>query len=116
MRTKVLITAIVAAATLTACYTRPVVVHAPAPVMLPAPVLVPVPTAPPMAMTLHDRVHAALSADMGSAASGISVRVDGNAVYLTGTVGSMAARTRAHDVAHAVSGVGRVDHSGLVVR
>ena len=119
MQLKFLAAAILAAATLSACYTRPVVVETPAPIIVesppPQPVYVPVPNPPPASMSLHDRVHAALRGGMGSAASGISVRVDGSTVYLTGHVATRADHDRAHAIAHGVSGVTRVDHSGLMV-
>lgn len=67
------------------------------------------------ALSLHDRVHDALVRDMGNAASGITVRVDGSKVFLGGHVGSQADHNRAHDVAHDVSGVSSVDHKGLRV-
>lgn len=66
-------------------------------------------------MTLHDRVHDALQQQMGSAASGISVRVDGSKVFLSGHVGSQADHDRAHEIAHDVSGVTSVDHGMLKV-
>lgn len=69
----------------------------------------------PVSMSMHDQVHNALMDSMGTAASDIEVRVDGGTVYLTGHVGSKADHDRAHDIAHNVSGVSSVDHSGLVV-
>ncbi|HVR81733.1 MAG TPA: BON domain-containing protein [Luteimonas sp.] len=129
MQLKFLVAAMVAATTLSAC-TRPVVVETPAPVIVASPaspppppdvVVVPVPVPAPMPMppaapmSLQDRVHAALEAGMGSAASGIDARVDGSAVYLSGHVTTKADRDRAHTIAHDVPGVTRVDHSGLKV-
>lgn len=116
MQPKSLVSAMAVAVVLSACYTRPVVVETPAPPPS-ATVVVPVPTPmpPPPSLGLHDRVHAALQAGMGSAASGISVRVDGSTVYLTGHVAAQADHDRAHAIAHGVSGVSRVDHSGLMV-
>lgn len=73
----------------------------------------PAPQAAPM--SLHDRVHDALQNEMGSAASEISIRVDGSKVFLSGHVGSKADHTRAHDIAHDVAGVTAVDHKGLRV-
>ena len=66
-------------------------------------------------MSLHDRVHDALQQQMGSAASGISVRVDGSKVFLDGHVGSQADHDRAHEIAHDVSGVTSVEHGTLKV-
>ncbi len=122
MQMKMLAVAALTAVTLSACYTRPVVVDTPGrdvvvpvPTPYPAPYPVPAPTPDPDMMSIHDRVHAALTAAMGSAASDIEVRVDGSKVYLTGHVGSSADHDRAHDIAHGVSGVTSVDHSGLIV-
>lgn len=66
-------------------------------------------------MSLHDRVHGALQQKMGSAASGISVRVEGSKVFLDGHVGSQADHDRAHEIAHDVSGVTSVEHGSLKV-
>lgn len=66
-------------------------------------------------MSLHDRVHDALAQQMGRAASGISVRVAGSEVHLSGHVGSQADHNRAHDVAHRVDGVSSVHHKDLRV-
>ncbi len=73
------------------------------------------PAMPASSMSLHDRVHDALQQQMGSAASGISVRVDGSKVFLGGHVGSQADHDRAHEIAHDVSGVTSVDHGSLKV-
>lgn len=67
------------------------------------------------AMSLHDQVHDALQQQLGNAGSGISVRVDGSKVFLTGHVGSQADHDRAHDIAHGVSGVTSVDHRALKI-
>lgn len=120
MQIKMLAAAALTAVTLSACYTRPVVVETPGrDVMVPVPTPYPVPvqttTPNPGMLSLHDRVHSALMDRMGSAASDIEVRVDGSTVYLTGHVGSSADHDRAHTIAHDVSGVTEVDHSGLVV-
>lgn len=79
----------------------------------PAPRYEPAPQ--PATMSLQDRVHDALQRQMGNAASGISVRVNGSTVFLSGHVGSQADRTRAHDIAHDVSGVSSVNHEVLRV-
>lgn len=71
--------------------------------------------APSAPMSLHDQVHSALRGGMGASASGIEVRVDRDAVYLTGHVASQADHERAHDIAHSVAGVRTVNHSGLMV-
>jgi hypothetical protein len=65
--------------------------------------------------SLHDAVHAALQREMGNAASGITVRVQGSEVYLGGRVRSQADHDRAHDIAHRVRGVSRVFHNDLRV-
>jgi len=122
MQMKTLAVAALAAIALSACYTRPVVVNTPerevmvaVPVPEPYPVPVPTPVPNPDTMSIHDRVHAAINAGMGSAASDIEVRADGSKVYLTGHVGSNADRERAHSLAHGTSGVTMVDYSGLMV-
>ncbi len=124
MQIKMLAAAALTALTLSACYTRPVVVETrgrdvmvPVPTPYPAPYPVPVQTTTPnpAMMSLHDRVHGALMAGMGTAATDIKVRLDGSKVYLTGHVGSSANHNRAHTIAHNVSGVTSVDHSGLRV-
>ena len=69
----------------------------------------------PATTSLHDRVHDALQSQMGSAASGISVRVEGSTVFLGGHVGSQADHNRAHEIAHDVSGVSSVNHEALRV-
>jgi hypothetical protein len=65
--------------------------------------------------SLHDAVHAALEREMGNAASGITVRVEGSDVHLGGRVRSQAEHDRAHDIAHRVRGVNRVFHNNLRV-
>lgn len=121
MQLKFLAAAIAATTALGACTTRPVVVETPAPQTVIVPMAVPppsppIPPPPPSSISLHDRVHDALQAGMGAAASGIEVRADGSAVYLTGQVATSADHTRAHAIAHDVPGVTQVDHSGLMVR
>lgn len=120
MQMKTLAVATLAAVALSACYTRPVVVNTPerevmVAVPVPEPYPVPAPAPNPDTMSIHDRVHAAVNAGMGSAASGVNVRVDGSKVYLTGHVGSKADRERAHALAHGTAGVTMVDYSGLMV-
>lgn len=125
MHLKSLAAALIAASTLGACYTaRPVVVQTPAPpvqtVVVPVPVQGDMPPAdmpmPPAApMSLHDQVHSALMSGLGSDADGISVRVEGTKVYLSGHVATKADHDRAHDIAHDVPGVTAVDHSELKV-
>ncbi|TBR12472.1 MAG: BON domain-containing protein, partial [Lysobacter sp.] len=46
----------------------------------------------------------------------VDLRVDGSVVYLMGTVATKADHARAHQIAHDVPGVTRVDHSGLKVK
>ena len=127
MHMKSLAAAVLAASSLGACYTaRPVVVQTPAPpaqtIVVPVPVpsdMPPQDTQTPMPapapMTLHDQVHAALQSGLGSVADGISVRVVGTKVYLSGHVATKADHDRAHDIAHDVPGVTAVDHSGIKV-
>jgi hypothetical protein len=125
MQPKLIVLAIVATFSLSACYTaRPVVVETPAhdvivPVAVetPAPMAeqAPMPAPMPATMSLHDVVHAALMDGMGAAANDIQVRVDGGHVYLSGHVATKADHARAHDIAHDVAGVTSVDHSGLTV-
>lgn len=66
-------------------------------------------------MSLHDRVHDALQQQLGRSGSGISVRVDGSKVFLSGHVGSQSDHDRAHDIAHGISGVTSVNHTALKV-
>ena len=118
MQPKLIVLAIAATFALSACYTaRPVVVQAPpTEVVVPAPVEAqPMPMPAPMPMSIHDSVHQALMNGMGAAANDIQVRVDGNTVYLSGHVATMADHDRAHEIAHGVAGVTNVDHSGLHV-
>lgn len=118
MQTKMLAVAALTAITLSACYTRPVVVETPGRdvvVPVPVPEPYPVPTPAPDMSSIHGRVHAALNNGMGSAASGIEVRAEGSKVWLTGHVGSTTDKQRAHDIAHGVAGVSTVDISGLMV-
>ena len=127
MNLKLLATAVVAASSLAACYTaRPVVVETPAPpaqtILVPVPVAsdapsqnTQMPTQDAAPMSLHDQVHAALQSGLGAAADGISVRVQGTKVYLSGHVATKADHDRAHEIAHDVPGVTFVDHSGLKV-
>lgn len=117
MHLKSLATAILAATALSACTTRPVVVETPPPepMAAPMPAPPPEPMPPPASTSLHDQVHDALQAGLGSAATGIEIRVDGSMVYLSGHVATSADHQRAHDIAHDVPGVTRVDHSGLMV-
>lgn len=70
-------------------------------------------TAPEPMDSLHDRVHAALDRAPNLDASNISVRVEGNDVYLSGTVPNKEQHELAHEVAHSVEGVDRVFHQDL---
>lgn len=118
MHIKTLGAAAAVALSLTACYPRPIVVNTPPPapaepVVIAVPVEVPAPMPMPPVMNLHDRVHDALMAGMGSQASRIEVRVDGSNVYLSGRVPNKAAHDRAHQIAHDVAGVTNVNHDAL---
>lgn len=125
MQIKHIAAAAAVALSLTACSSRPVIVQAPpaAPdtVVVAVPVEVPAPAAPmpempmPAAMSIHDRVHDALMAGMGSRANGIEVRADGGSVWLSGHVATKADHNRAHQIAHDVAGVTNVNHDGLKV-
>lgn len=120
MQIKHLAAAAAVALSLTACYSRPVVVQAPPPapadtVVIAVPVEVPAPMPMPATMNLHDRVHDALMAGLGSNANGIEVRVDGGNVWLSGHVPTQADHDRAHQIAHDVAGVTMVNHDGLTV-
>ena len=112
MQIKLLTLAIVAAATLAACTTRPVVVNTPGP----GATVVQVPVPANSNMMLTDQVKANLSSGMGSNAAGIDVRVDGSTVYLTGHVATSALREQAHSIAHGTAGVSTVVYEGLTVR
>lgn len=89
---------------------------APAPVPAPAPAPQPVGGASASDAALHDRVHEALENAPDLDASDISVRVENGVVYLSGTVPTAAQRELAHNVAHAVEGVSRVNYDDLTVR
>ncbi len=112
MQIKLLTLAIVAAATLAACTTRPVVVNTPGP----GATVVQVPVPANSNMMLTDRVRAALTAGMGTNAAGISVRVEGTTAYLTGYVATAALREQAHSIAHGTAGITSVVYEGLMVR
>ena len=112
MQIKLLTIAIVAAASLAACTTRPVVVNTPGP----GATVVQVPVPANGNMMLTDQVKANLSSGMGSNAAGIDVRVDGSTVYLTGHVATSALREQAHSIAHGTAGVSTVVYEGLTVR
>ena len=73
-------------------------------------------SAAPQDETLHDRVHDALMEQMGPKVNDVGVRVEGSAVFLTGSVASEADRKQAHDIAHGVGGATSVDISALVVK
>lgn len=123
MQIKHLAAATAVVLSLAAC-TRPIVVETPPPpaaaepVVVAVPVEVPAPMPPmpmPSNMSLHDRVHDALAAGLGSKASRIEVRVDGTSVWLSGHVPTKADHDRAHQIAHDVAGVTMVNHDGLKV-
>ena len=127
MQPKLIVLAIAATFALSACYTaRPVVVQTPPAneVIVPVPVEtqppaaepMPAPMPAPMPMSLHDSVHQALMDGMGAAATDIEVRVDGSRVYLGGHVATKADHDRADEIAEKVTGVTKVDHSGLKIR
>ena len=112
MQIKLLTLAIVAAASLAACTTRPVVVNTPGP----GETVVQVPVPANGNMMLTDQVKANLNSGMGSNAAGIDVRADGSTVYLTGHVATSALREQAHSIAHGTAGVSTVVYEGLTVR
>ena len=112
MQIKLLTIAIVAAASLAACTTRPVVVTTTGP----GATVVQVPVPANGNMMLTDQVKANLSSGMGSNAAGIDVRVDGSTVYLTGHVATSALREQAHSIAHGTAGVSTVIYEGLTVQ
>lgn len=112
MQIKLLTIAIVAAASLAACTTRPVVVNTPGP----GETVLQVPVPATANMTLTDQVKANLNSGMGSDAAGIDVRVDGSTVYLTGHVATSALREQAHSIAHGTAGVSSVVYEGLTVQ
>jgi osmotically-inducible protein OsmY len=66
--------------------------------------------------TLHDRVHDALMEQMGPKVNDVGVRVEGSAVFLTGSVRTEADKAQAHEIAHGVRGATSVDISALVVK
>jgi hypothetical protein len=112
MQIKLFTIAIVAAASLAACTTRPVVVNTPGP----GQTVLQVPVPANSNMMLTDQVKANLNSGMGSDAAGIDVRVDGSTVYLTGHVATSALREQAHSIAHGTAGVSTVIYEGLTVQ
>ena len=56
-----------------------------------------------------------LAERMGEHAARIDVRVEGTNLWLTGRAPDRWERDRAHDLAHEVAGVTRVDSSGIGV-
>jgi hypothetical protein len=66
--------------------------------------------------SLPDPDHDALMVQMGPKVNAVGVTMHGTAAHLTGHVHSEADKQRAHDVAHAVSGVTAVDISALAVQ
>jgi osmotically-inducible protein OsmY len=112
MQIKLLTLAIVTAASLAACTTRPVTVNTPGPGQ--TTIQVPVPANQNMMLT--DQVNANLKSGMGSDAAGIQVRADGTTVYLTGHVATSALREQAHSIAHGTAGVSSVVYEGLTVQ
>jgi hypothetical protein len=112
MQIKLLTITLIAAASLAACTTRPVVVNTPGP----GQTVLQVPVPANANMTLTDQVKANLNSGMGSDAAGIDVRVDGSTVYLTGHVATSALREQAHSIAHGTAGVSTVIYEGLTVQ
>lgn len=104
---------LVAAVSLAACTTKPVVVNMPGPGS--TTIQVPVPAMPDM--TLTNPVTSALKAGIGTDAAGIGVRVHGDAlVYLTGHVATAALRNKAIAITQGTAGAKTVVATGLVVQ
>lgn len=72
-------------------------------------------TLTPPEQALRDRVRELLAERMGEDAARIDVRVEGTNLWLTGRAPDRWERDRAHDLAHEVAGVTRVDSSGIGV-
>jgi len=103
--------ALVAAASLAACTTKPVVVNTPGPG---ATVLqVPVPATPNLVLT--NRVEASLRSALGTNAAGITVRVEQGTVYLNGNVATQQLHDQAVAAARGTADVRTVVHTGLVI-
>jgi hyperosmotically inducible periplasmic protein len=113
MKTKLLASAVLVAATasLSACTTRPVTVDMPGS----ASATVPVPVLATADITLTNHVRANLESAMGSNAAGIEVRVEQQVVYLTGRVATRALHDQAVAVARGTANVRGVVHTGLIV-
>lgn len=102
---------VVAAASLAACTTRPVVVNTPGPGS--TTIQVPVPATPDIALT--NAVQSSLQSTLGTDAAGINVRVEDGTVYLTGHVATAALRDQAIGAARGTAGVKAVVATGLAV-
>jgi hypothetical protein len=102
---------IVAAASLAACTTRPVVVNTPGPGA--TTIQVPVPATPDISLT--NAVQASLKSTLGTDAAGVTARVEDGTVYLTGHVATAALRDQAIRAAQGTAGVKAVVATGLVV-
>ena len=70
-------------------------------------------TLSPPEQALRDRVRRLLAERMGEEAGRIQVHVEGTTLWLTGHASDRWERDRAHDLAHEVVGVTRVDSSGI---
>lgn len=66
--------------------------------------------------SIHDRVHAALEAELGSIGEGIVVQVHRGVVTLSGEVPNEGLRQDAHAIAHDIAGVRSVKFGRLVAR
>lgn len=104
--------ALIAATSLTACTTKPVVVDTPGPGS--TVVQVPVPATPDLALTT--RVKSSLQSTLGDNAAGIDVRVEEGTVYLTGTVATSTLRNQAIAAAQGTADVKAVVATGLIVK
>lgn len=100
-----------AAASLAACTTRPVVIDTPGPGT--TTVQVPVPAT--SNMMLATRVKSSIESALGSNAAGIDVRAEDGTIYLTGRVASRALHDKAVAAARGTAGVTAVVHTGLVI-
>lgn len=69
----------------------------------------------PPEQALRNRVRKLLVERMGDDARRIRVHVDGTSLWLTGRAPGRWERDQAHDLAHEVPGVTRVDSSGLAL-
>lgn len=100
------------AVSLAACTTKPVTIGTPGPGAATIPV--PVPATPDLRLT--NQVRGNLETGLGEDASGIDIRVEEGAVYLTGAVATKELHDKAVSIVRGTANVKSVVHIGLVVK